>query len=245
MNKITVAIPTNADWARLDRMKQSLVSNTAEPENVDIIFVDNRNTFGHDMQPFVDSIQKDYLGSVRLVCMPLRQGLTTAWKACTDASRTKWTVITNDDVYFMPAWDTTFKTLIEKEPSHELYLLCHPYNWSGFAVNRAFVEEFPWRTEFPAGYHEDNDLYLRIATARNLFKKSDIYTEAIYCLPFATDPPEYCFQHLHHTETEKSPHYTRWDEEANLAVFNKYWRRCPKFEKGAIENKNGQYFVAR
>jgi hypothetical protein len=242
--KITLAIPTNADWERLNRTKQSLVQNTAEPENVDVIFVDNRNTFGHDMQPFVDSVQEEYRGSVKLVCMPLRCGLTTAWKWCTDSSSTDWTVITNDDIYFMPGWDTKFRDLLKKEPGFGLYLLCHPYNWSGFAVHTSFVEEFPWRTEFPAGYHEDNDIYLRVATARGLTTKSEIYTKAIYCLPFATSPPQYCFQHLHHTETQKSKFYTRWNEEANLKVFTKYWRQCAKWTPGAIENKNGHYYTA-
>ena len=128
--KLTVAIPTNADWTRLNRTKESLIYNTAEPLNVEIIFVDNGNTFGHDMTEFVNGVQEDYRGTVRLEVMTKRGGLTTAWKRCADASNTDLTIITNDDIYFMPGWDLMLINLLKEKPDFGLYLLCHPYNWS-------------------------------------------------------------------------------------------------------------------
>ena len=243
--KITLAIPTNADWRRLNKTRQSIVSNTFTPMDVNIVIVDNGNTFGHDLTQWVNELQADYRGTVKLEVMPKRAGLTTAWKCCTDTSNTEWTVIINDDTYLMPAWDETFRQLLNKEPGHGCYLLCHPYNWSGFAVSRDFIQEFPWRTEFPEGYHEDDDLYLRVAQARGFTTKSEVYTKAIYCLPFATGLTQYCFTHSSdNAESKKSEYYTRWNQQANARVFHKYWRRVAAGTPGAIENKNGQYFKA-
>lgn len=245
--KITLAIPTNADWERLNRTRQSILKTTINPQVVDIIIVDNGNTFGHDMTEWVNEFKESYRGYVELYKMPKRAGLTTAWKWCTDMSMTDWTVIINDDTSLTLGWDVIFRNLLEKEPNHDIYLLCHPFNWSGFAVNRAFVKEFPWRTEFPEGYYEDNDIYLRVATARGLTKKSEIYTKAIYCLPYVTEgqPTKFCFTHAQDNAISKrSPHYTRWNSAANLRVFNKYWRRRSPGTPNAIEMKDGNYYVS-
>ena len=241
---LTVAIPTNADWQRLEYLENS-ICNTFDQEHVKFVFIDNCNTFGHDMKPWIEKVQKQYRGKIELLVLKERVGLTTAWKAATDHSDTDWTILANDDIYFNPSWDLNFKRLATHEaPGFGIYLLCHPYNWSGFAVNKDFVERFPWRTEFPAGYHEDNDLYLRVASAYCYTAKSDIYSKAIYCLPYVTNGREYCFTHsTDNADSKRSTHYTRWDQKANQLIFHKYWRQCHPTTPGAIENKNGNYFV--
>ena len=243
--KVTLAIPTNADWRRLDKTRESIIANTANPKLVDIVIVDNGNTFGYDMSDWVSGFNNEYAGSVRLEVIDKRGGLTTAWKRCTDVSKTEWTVITNDDTTFMPLWDQIFRDLIKKDLGHEIYLLCHPYNWSGFAIHPSFLEKFPWRTEFPSGYHEDDDIYLRVATAHSLTKKSEVYSGPIYCLPYVTEGREYCFTHsTDNADSKRSAHYTRWDQRANAVVFHKYWQQVAANTPGAIENKNGMFFKA-
>jgi hypothetical protein len=248
--KVTLTIPTNADWRRLDRTRESIIANTFDPSLVDIVIVDNGNTFGYDMSEWVEGFNQEYRGSVRLEIMEERGGLTTAWKRCTDASNTEWTVITNDDTTFMPAWDKIFRDILKEHgtdtghSAYAIYLLCHPYNWSGFAVHRSFLEEFPWNLEFPSGYHEDDELYLRVATARGFTKKSEVYSKAIYCLPYVTNGRRYCFTHsTDNSDSKRSAHYTRWDQKANQLVFHKHWRQCHSNTPGAIENKNGSYYV--
>jgi len=242
--KFTLAIPTNADWNRLNSMKMSLISNTAEPENVKVIFIDNCNTNNHNMDTWFREFQDRWAernGQASLIKLPERVGLTTAWKACTDESKTEWTCITNDDLYFMPAWDTTFKELVERKQEHDIFLLCNPYNWSGFAVNKKFIQDFPWRTEFPEGYFEDDDIYLRVASANNLHKKSEIYTKAIYNLPYVES--RYCFEHRPVHSKNDSKFHRGWDGPLNKQFFDQWWQEVtPKFP-GAIENKNGKYFV--
>lgn len=248
--KITLAIPTNADMARLEKLKYHITKQTFAQEMVDVLIIDNGNTFGRDLTSYLLSVQKAYRGSVTLLTLPERVGLTSAWKAATDASLTDWTVLVNDDTYFMPAWDATFIELINRETTYDCYLLCEPYNWSGFAVNKKFIKEFPWRTEFPAGYHEDDDLFLRVASARGLAKKSEVYSKEIYCLPYnessTEGKPRHCFSHEQgNDKSKKSKDYTRWNDQANLNIFNKYWQEVSADTPGAIENKNERYFLRK
>ena len=158
-------------------------------------------------------------------------------------SETDWTCIVNDDIHYERCWDDQFRKLVEKKPEFDIFLLCHPYNWSGFAVNRRFVAQYPFRLEFPEGYYEDDDIYLRVAYRNHRKNKNEVYTKDIYCLPYNESrkgAPRRLFKHVPIHSKQESEFHNRWDDQANLKVFLKYWAMTNPSVRGAIQSKNEQ-----
>lgn len=252
--KFTLVIPTNADWNRLRPMADSLLVNTAQKKLLQVIIVDNCNTNHHDLRPFMDELRAGW--SVRggdpddiiLVKAPYRLGLTSVWHYGFSHARTDWVCIVNDDIHYEHCWDDQFRKLTRKKPNYDAFLLCHPYNWSGFAVCHRFVAEYPFRLEFPEGYYEDDDIYLRVALRNRWTRKTQVYRNegGIYCLPFnektKEGQPRGLFKHVPIHTKEKSKFHNPWNEQANFAVFSKYWTQVAPGTPGGIECKDGRWW---
>lgn len=243
-SKYSIIVPTDGDPARWKQLITSYYTNTKNPKNFSWIIIDNNNAWKNDFQIIKDSLLS--IGSDVEVCkLDPRVGLMDCWNIGLTKSINKnrdWSFIINDDIVFEINWDQQWEAI--KDNSNEnIMLLCHPYNWSGFAVNKDWYNEWHWMfddIDWPAAYYEDDFIYLEMAYYHRLKTKAEIYGNKgpICCVPY-----RYSIRLFEHKHIPPSRFANKWDKEANKKVFNQYWREVsPDWEK-SIEAKDGKCYV--
>jgi hypothetical protein len=240
----SLLVPTNANLVGLDLLRDSLIKRTVDPSRVQFVLLDNANTRGVDLRPWVADFSRQWPeASIELLVAEERTGYSAACQRLLGAARNEYPVFLNDDVIAEPRWDLLLETLIADVGHVDCWLLTDPlpHEWSGWACRRSFLERYPFRTEFPGGYYEDDDLYLRVAVDAGLRLKDEVYRSAIYCLPYVEGR-----RLFFHQPEPKSPGAGKWDLEANVPTFLKHWRVVPPNYPGAVQNKHeSQWFAPR
>lgn len=239
-SKYTIAAPTDGDPHRWKQLLDSFEKNTVHPERFNWIILDNFNAWNHS---FIE--EKKWLESlgcdVDHAVPNSRMSLARAWDSSLQCSKTHWTFLINDDIVFNPRWDEQWELIKNNQPLFDMFLLCEPYNWSGFVVNKNWYNKFAWmlnKPQFPAGYYEDDYIYLEMADYYTCKTKKDVYTKAIYCVPFNLG-----FGLFEHKHIPPASFANKWDKMANFKAFSKYWTEVHPGYPDGIEAKDGKYYV--
>jgi hypothetical protein len=147
-----------------------------------------------------------------------------------------WILICNDDCVPTRPLEQEIWGLLNST-SHKMFLLCHPNGFSGFLLNKKFWEDMGmFRDEFPEGYYEDDDWFLRVALNTNSTREEVM---KYYIFSFYDNYGFSLFKHKPNPEVSSK----KWNKHANKLVFDKYWREVPPKTMGSIENKGGKWYV--
>lgn len=235
--KVSLIVPTNGMIQRLSAFFDSF-RNTMYPNDAELILIDNANEHKLGFAGLVDDWRRTYRANIRLITLPKATGLTKMWDLGAKEASNNWMMFLNDDILFTKNWDIKFQLMVEQNYGINIYLLCNPYGWSGWGCNRNFLKEFPFRTEFPGIYFEDDDIYLRVAHANNLKTKHDVYHGPIYD-QFTRDG-ESLFIHKHINDPKRNIFL-----EGNEKMFRKLWIKCSPNDPDAIQGKNGRDYYKK
>lgn len=242
INNYTIVVPTDGDPARWKQLIDSFAENTMYPGDFSFLIIDNKNAWSNDFELVKSSLESLHT-DVQIQRWPQRVSLMDCWYNGIRWSRTDWTFLINDDIVFEKGWDITWETIFQNNQLEKIFLCCDPYNWSGFAVSKKWLDEWSWlftRINWPAAYYEDDFIYLEMADKYKCKTKAEVYGNdgPICSIPFRFNTR--LFEHKH---IPPSQFANRWDKAANKAVFKKYWREVSPDWEGAIEAKDGRYYI--
>lgn len=242
---LTIAVPTTGHREKLDALWESYLNTTRDMHKVHWTWIYNPLLDDTAMQYANDIRHHDGgYGTVDEIRLSHRVGLCAAWDMAIKCKPTDWIVLLNDDCIFGHEWQMEFDKLIRDHSGFDIYLLCEPYNWSGFAVNTRWYKEFgevlkPF--DYIEGYWEDNDIYLTMAAAKGLRTKDEIYRKLIYCVPYNHEG----FGLFTHKPWHGKAGNRRWNDQINKAVFDQRWVQSAEDDPLAIELKNGTWWRPR
>ena len=205
-------------------------------DNTIISVVENGTTKDKNLCKYL--VEATQLDNFELIKLPKRKGLASVWNLCLSNAETAWVVLSNDDSFPTWTWEQSLTEHIEGF-GDKIFLMCHPNGFSTFAIKKYVWEKYgKFNKEFPAGYYEDDDFYLKAAVKENLYRKNDMMQKVFFS--FYDNYKKALF--AHNPPRENLP---KWNKLANKVVFDKYWVEVPSGMKHAIENKNGKFYIPK
>lgn len=238
-NVIDIYIVTNYDRRDLVTRCVKSIENCSSEEECDIHIIENGDNMNHaSLEQYIEqrtTINFDYVDLVE------RHGLSQVWNLCMEDSKKEWVILCNDDVVFQNRWHFYLQKHIEMYPDR-IFLLSHPNGFSCFAINKKIWKKYgKFNNEFTSGYYEDDDFYLRCAEKENIHTKKEAMSKIFFS--FYDNYGKGLLNHVPYNEVQKS--FKKWDKTINFKVFNRYWEEVDKNTYGAIENKNGKWYIRR
>lgn len=228
MHNLSVTIVTDGRMKCLENLRQSFNDNTAYPERMDLMLIDNKNSNGVDLVDFAEGFKCNSF----LFELYERLPLASAWNYSVDHAAFPWVAVLNDDIIFKPGWDKIFFDNIT--PEIDMYCICQPNSFSGFVINRRLWKDLKFREEYTSGGYEDEDYFLSLAHKYGCRTSKETFTKAIKL--FYGD--DCLLKHVPIVDKQRK----KWDFSENEKVFSKYWKKSSESNIDSVQGKNGNWY---
>lgn len=245
MKSLCVAFVTNS--IRLPLIKKSLKSLIDTCKNKDnvmfLIFENGDFTKGVDIEFELQKIVPNNI-NIQFCRTSKRIGLAPAWNLCIKYAKAQgydWTLLCNDDIESnVDFWDDAIHDIMAVI-KREVYTFCYPNGFSAFLVHQPLVERVGWfRDEFPAGYWEDDDFFLKIAVYYGLHTKTEVMDKIVFS--YFDNFGTMIFQHRP-VGQENEKYLGKWNGNENKVIFDKYWQEVTGGIKNCYEAKSGRFYI--
>lgn len=202
-----------------------------------LVVVENGDSHGKNLREYLRLTSR--VADFFFHKMDKRRGLATVWNNCMSSGISQDVVICNDDCVPCDRWMQDLVAIVSKVP-HDMILMSQPNGFSAFYLHKTmWLKEGGFRDEFPAGYYEDDDWFLRVALNNGLTRQEVMDQKILSC---ADTLGRGLFEHKP-LDSSLGVGLSKWDKSANKKVFAKYWAETAPNSPGAIENKGGKWYV--
>jgi len=227
---------TNWDRRSIASRFTRFMQETTDLDRHPLVIVENGDGCDKDLQTDIEKTSK--VSNFQYIHLLERHGLARVWNMCMLVAKTEWVVICNDDSIPTHLWTESLEQVINKTP-HQMYLLCHPNGFSAFCLNKTFWNKHGgFNNEFPEGYYEDDDWFLRVAFQEHVRNRQQVMDNFIFSYF-----DNFKISLFHHMPIKTK---TRgWNREKNKKIFDKYWVQVRPDTEGAIENKSGKWYIPK
>lgn len=185
---------------------------------------------GGDLDLYRDVIvqHKDH---VRFIINKRNLGIAAAWNEGVIYSRTRYVVLSSDDITYTQGWyDSLIDTINSKRAPLQVSL-SYPFSYSCFCVDKKLIAIQGWFDHnFVRAYYEDEDWYLRFR------ERLALHNNPI--------PSEEIIPHL--KSVIRHPHKTApWNPIPNRLYFYWKWQRQKRFDDTCLHSRELQPFRRR
>jgi len=233
--RFSVVVATDARIDSLAELKSSFNLCTQLKERIEFVFIDNNNRHGIELVFLAWDFEA---GEKKFIRNDVRLSVVAYWQQSMEEASYDWVVLCDDDDVFLDSWDTKLQSLIERNPTFEIFLICHPNGFSGIALTKDFYEKYgPFRPEFTGGGWEDDDFFLQIALKSDCRTREEVFDEMIYNA-YRREGDVL----LQHKPLHSSPYRAEWDHSENKRIFDRFWKEVPEGTEGAIQGKNMKFY---
>jgi len=186
--ELTVIIPTYNCKNYLKLAIDSLIENTTNPNLISVIIVVDGSTDGtwKMLEQFTDKPEKLLLKSLKVIGFTENIGECSAINIGVEEAKTKLIFTVNDDMVFMPGWDTYLLTNYEnlkREYPDSITLSCKLIEPGLTEVTQLFFEK-----DFGTSFNNFNKKAFYEFTAKNI---QEIFHEDCRCQPLLMEKSDF------------------------------------------------------